>query len=173
MPKEINKEISMTTNLTPQLIFVMALFYCHATTAQSNTADTVTFYSSSQIDSFLATSSASPRMIGKLLGKSADNESYLVGVRTQAGDVEIHEEFDDVAIIRSGHAVLRTGKKVRGQKAGNNPGEWIGGVIEDAQERHLSPGDFVVIPAMVGHQYIPNPGESLTYWTIKVRRVRN
>jgi len=152
---------------------VMAsLCFCTAT-AQSNTGDTVTYYSSSQIDAFLTTSTTSPRLIGKTLGQSADNEPYLVGVRAQPGDVEIHEQFDDVAIIRSGRGVLRTGKKVKGQKAGSKAGEWIGGEIEDAQERHLSPGDFIIIPAMVGHQYIPNPGESLTYWTIKVRRARN
>jgi mannose-6-phosphate isomerase-like protein (cupin superfamily) len=155
-------------------VFIVLASLCLITAeAQSNTADTVTYYSSSQIDSFLATSTTSPRLIGKTLGRSADNEPYLVGVRAQPGDVEIHEQFDDVAIIRSGHGVLRTGKKVKGQKAGTNAGEWIGGVIEDAQERHLSPGDFIVIPAMLGHQYIPNPGESLTYWTIKVRRARN
>lgn len=151
---------------------LMALLSCHAATAQSNTADTVTYFSSSQIDSFLATSNSSPRLIGKVLGRSADNESYLVGVRTQPGDVEVHEQFDDVAIIRSGHGVLRTGKKVSGQKEGSNAGEWIGGVIEDAQERNLSPGDFIVIPAMLGHQYIPNRGESLTYWTIKVKHIK-
>ena len=156
----------------PLIIAMASLCFCTAI-AQSNTTDTVTYYSSSQIDAFLTTSTTSPRLIGKTLGRSADNEPYLVGVRAQPGDVEIHEQFDDVAIIRSGHGVLRTGKKVKGQKEGGNAGEWIGGVIEDAQERHLSPGDFIVIPAMVGHQYIPNPGESLTYWTIKVRRVRN
>jgi len=155
----------------PLIIMMASLCFCTAT-AQSNTSDTVTYYSSSQIDAFLTTSTTSPRLIGKTLGRSADNEPYLVGVRAQPGDVEIHEQFDDVAIIRSGHGVLRTGKKVRGQKAGN-PGEWIGGVIENAEERHLSPGDFIVIPAMVGHQYIPNSGESLTYWTIKVRRAQN
>jgi len=163
----------MISKLQLPLIIAMVLLYCHATTAQINSVDTVTFYSKSQIDSFLATSETSPRLIGKVLGRSADNESYLVGVRAQPGDVEIHEQFDDVAIIRSGHGVLRTGKKVRGQKEGSNAGEWIGGVIEDAQERNLSPGDFIVIPAMLGHQYIPRPGESLTYWTIKVRHLRN
>jgi mannose-6-phosphate isomerase-like protein (cupin superfamily) len=85
--------------------------------------------------------------------------------------VEIHEQFDDVAIIRSGHGVLRTGSKVKGQKESGTPGagEWIGGVIEDGSDRKLSPGDFIVVPATLAHQYIPSPGESLTYWIIKVR----
>jgi hypothetical protein len=151
------------------LIIVLTTLCFYTATAQGNTADTVIYYSSSQIDAFLTTSTTSPRLIGKTLGRSADNEPYLVGVRAQPGDVEIHDQFDDVAIIRSGHGVLRTGKKVKGQKAGSNAGEWIGGEIEDVQERPLAPGDFIVIPAGFGHQYIPNPGESLTYWTIKVK----
>lgn len=159
----------MIDKLQLPLFIAMASLCFYTATAQNNTADTVTYYTSSQIDAFLTTTTTSPRLIGKTLGRSADNEPYLVGVRAQPGDVEIHEQFDDVAIIRSGHGVLRTGKKVKGQKAGSTAGEWIGGVIEDAEERQLSPGDFIVIPAMMGHQYIPNPGESLTYWTIKVK----
>ena len=88
--------------------------------------------------------------------------------------MEIHEQFDDVAIIRSGHAILRTGTKVSGSKESGNPGtrEWSGGIIEEGKERALSAGDFVVIPAMLAHQYIPKSGEPFTYWTIKVLRAK-
>lgn len=140
--------------------------------AQQVSSDTVIYYSFSAIDSMLITKEVSPRLLAKVLGRSADGENYLVGVRNKPGDVEIHEQFDDVAIIRSGHGVLRTGKNVRGHKESGKAGarEWLGGVIEDGQDRNLSPGDFIVVPAMLPHQYIPAPGESLSYWLIKVRR---
>jgi mannose-6-phosphate isomerase-like protein (cupin superfamily) len=139
---------------------------------QKSELDSITYYSVSQVDSLIQ--SGPPEKLSRLLGRSKDNEAYLVVVRTKPGDVEIHEQFDDVAIVRSGHGVLRTGNKVKGQKESGNPGarEWIGGVIDDGNERKLSPGDFIVIPAMLPHQYIPNNGETLTYWTIKVRRAK-
>ena len=152
-------------------IIVATLFFSVDAYAQSG-SDTVTYYSYSAIDSFLVNPTSSTRLIAKVLGRSADGEGYLVGARTQPGDVEIHEQFDDVAIIRSGHGILRTGRKVHGQKVSGEKGarEWLGGVIEEASERNLSPGDFIVVPAMLAHQYIPSPGETLTYWLIKVRR---
>ena len=140
--------------------------------SQKSEVDSVVYFSVSQVDSLLQ--SGQQERPSRLLGQSKDNERYLVVVRTKPGDVEIHEQFDDVAIIRSGHGILRTGNKVKGQKESGNPGarEWVGGVIEGGSERKLSPGDFLVIPAMLAHQYIPNTGETFTYWTIKVRRTK-
>ena len=144
-------------------IIANIVFFSSIACCQKVATDSVIYYSSSQIDSALSTSKTSPRLIASLLGRSSDGEGYLVGVRTQPGDVEIHEKFDDVAIIRSGHGVLRTGTIVKGQKQSGDAGarEWLGGVIEDAHERELSPGDFIVVPAMLAHQYIPKPGEAL------------
>ena len=162
-----------TTTSTRYAVIATMLFFSSMASGQKIATDTVIYYSFSQIDSALTTSKESPRLIASLLGRSTDGEAYLVGVRTQPGDVEIHEQFDDVAIIRSGHGVLRTGTIVKGQKESGNVGarEWIGGVIKDAHERDLSPGDFVVVPAMLAHQYIPKPGEALSYWLIKVRHL--
>ena len=112
-----------------------------------------------------------PERISRLLGRSDDGSPYLVVTRNKPGDVEIHEQYDDVAIVRSGRGVLKTGYEISGQKeSGKEPSrEWLGGTIRNAKERSLSPGDFIVIPAMMPHQYIPNNGETLTYWTIKVK----
>jgi mannose-6-phosphate isomerase-like protein (cupin superfamily) len=137
---------------------------------QKNTTDSVTFYSSSTVDSLLNTK-VSPERISRLLGRSADDAPYLVVTRNKPGDVEIHEQYDDVAIVRSGRGTLKTGYEITGQKeSGKEPSrEWLGGVIMNPKQRSLSPGDFIVIPAMMPHQYIPNDGETLTYWTIKVK----
>ena len=137
---------------------------------QKNSSDSLTFYSASAMDSLLTTK-MSPERISRLLGRSADGSPYLVVTRNKPGDVEIHEQYDDVAIVRSGRGVLKTGYQISGQKeSGKEPlREWLGGVIRNANERSLSPGDFIVIPAMMPHQYIPNDGEILTYWTIKVK----
>jgi mannose-6-phosphate isomerase-like protein (cupin superfamily) len=139
--------------------------------AQNSKSDSVIFFSQVQLDSALK-SEVNPPRIWRLLGKSKENESYLIAVRTKPGDVEIHEQFDDVAFIRSGHGILRTGFQVTGNKvSGNAPArEWLGGVISNARERKVAPGDFIVIPAGLPHQYIPDSGDALDYITIKVRR---
>jgi hypothetical protein len=142
--------------------------------AQKVGADSVIYFSDTQMDSMLNGKASTEKALSFLLGRSQDKERYLVVLRTKPGDVEIHEQFDDVAIVRSGHAILRTGTKVRGSKESGNSGtrEWSGGVIEDGKERTLLAGHFVVIPAMLAHQYIPKSGEPFTYWTIKVRRAK-
>lgn len=135
--------------------------------------DSVLMLSTKQLDS-AANPTRTPEKPGRLLAKSTDNESYLIVVRTKPGDVEIHEQFDDITIVRSGKGVLRTGHQVSGARpSGNGPDrEWLGGTIEDKRDRKIAEGDFLVIPAGLGHQYIPEPGETLTYVVIKVRNVK-
>lgn len=111
---------------------------------------------------------------GKVISTGQGGEGYYLTRRTVTGYVEMHEQWDDVAVIRSGHAILKTGTKVKGeqQSSGEKPlRNWHGGEIEDAAEKTLSPGDFIVIPAMTAHQYIPAKGDTLVYWTIKIKRV--
>lgn len=139
---------------------------------KKKTADTVFYYTSNQLDS-IALNLIKNDTIGITLGKSVENEPYLLTVRTKPGFVEIHEQMDDIAIIRSGHATLRTGNQVSGtiRASGEEPSRnWLCDTIENATDQKLSPGDFIIIPAMTAHQYIPNSGDTLTYWTIKVKR---
>jgi mannose-6-phosphate isomerase-like protein (cupin superfamily) len=156
------------------LLLSVSLLVTTSVLGQKTKADSVTFYSHSQIDSLLSGKVPTDGAPSVLLERSKDNERYLVLIRTKPGDVEVHELYDDVAIIRSGHGILKTGRTVQGHKeSGKEPArEWHGGVIQNAIERSLSPGDFIVIPAMLAHQYIPNAGDKLTYWTIKVKRTK-
>jgi hypothetical protein len=138
----------------------------------------VFYYSNLQVDSILSatvgdTSSFQSLGTGVILEKGPGNEPYYISKRTIDGYVEVHEQYDDVVVIRSGHGSLRTGRKVDGNKLlnGEKPWRnWYGGQIIDVSERRISPGDFIVIPAMTGHQYIPDKNDSLIYWTIKIMR---
>jgi mannose-6-phosphate isomerase-like protein (cupin superfamily) len=126
---------------------------------------------SEQIDS-ISSSKVSPDKPGRLLATGPSDERYLVVVRTGEGAVEIHEQYDDVAVIRAGHGVLKTGASATGSKlSGAAPNrEWLGGEIHDSAEYPVGAGDFLVIPAGLAHQYIPAAGDSLVYFTIKVRQ---
>lgn len=140
----------------------------------------VFYYSSNQVDSILLatagdTSSTQSLGTGVILDKGPEGEPYYISKRTVEGYVEVHEEHDDVVVIRSGHGRLRTGRRVEGNKLlnGEKPSRnWYGGQIIDFSERRISPNDFIVIPAMTGHQYLPDQNDTLIYWTIKVRRVK-
>ena len=140
----------------------------------------VFYYSSNQVDSILLatvgdTSSIQSLGTGVILERGPGGEPYYISKRTVDGYVEIHEQYDDIVVIRSGHGRLRTGRKVTDSKLlnGEKPWRnWYGGQIIDFNEKRISPGDFIVIPAMTGHQYIPDKNDTLTYWTIKIKRVK-
>jgi mannose-6-phosphate isomerase-like protein (cupin superfamily) len=138
------------------------------------------YYSRHQVDSILSATSGDNSSVqslgtGVILEKGPGGEPYYISKRTVDGYVEIHEQYDDVVVISSGHGRLRTGRKVDGSKLlnGEKPWRnWYGGEILDVSEMRISPGDFIVIPAMTGHQYIPDKNDSLIYWTIKIKRLK-
>jgi mannose-6-phosphate isomerase-like protein (cupin superfamily) len=166
------------------LCTIIALISCNRASdstsspaGQNKTEDSVGFFSPAQIDHLLQSgldsvvkSGNSTLLAAQILGASGEGAPYLVVVRTGPGSVEVHEQWDDVVIMRSGHGILKTGYHVDGDRKESSSGDWVGGMIEGGKERSVSPGDFIIIPAMVAHQYIPHRGDSLTYWTIKVRR---
>jgi hypothetical protein len=171
--------------LSPALILILIIGQsaCNPTpdktSGQKSTADPVSYFTTEQQDSLLKSDldaalkkDSSSLLAVHVLGTSKENAPYMLGIRTVPGSVEMHEEWDDVAIIRSGHCILKTGNKVTGERKENpeHSGNWVGGIIQDVTERSLAPGDFIIIPALLAHQYIPTPGDSLTYWTIKVKR---
>jgi len=145
------------------------------TALENENADSITYYKNLQIDSIVNLLIKNDS-IGMALGKSSENIPYLITVRTKTGFVEIHEQMDDIAIIRSGHGLLKTSHQVSGitRTSGEKPfRNWFCDTIQGATERKLSPGDFIIIPAMTAHQYIPNDADTLAYWTIKVKNISN
>src|SRR5829696_7310874 len=72
--------------------------------------------------------------------------------RRATGLVELHARWTDVALVRSGTAVLRTGPAVTGRTA-QGQGEYSGTAIPRARERRVSSGDVLVIPAGLAHQW--------------------
>lgn len=176
----------MHTSKLLMITLVAAFFSCNTATDNNrkpqasfdlNTAlaerrgDSITYRQHEQIN-VLVDSVIRNRSIAASLAMSQDGVPCMVLARTEPGKAEIHEQVDDIAIIRSGHGILKTGYSVTGKITTNDQEpsrNWFCEGIKDATERKLSPGDLVLIPAMVAHQYIPDPGDTLTYWTIKVK----
>ena len=137
-------------------------------------SDSITSYHTARLDS-IVNMLIKKDSIGTALGQSQDSSLYLLTVRPKTGYVEVHEQFDDVAIIRSGNGTLKTGHQVGRmiRSEGAEPSRnWFCDSIKNATLQKLSPGDFIIIPAMTAHQYLPDSGDTLTYWTIKVKHLK-
>ena len=92
---------------------------------------------------------------------------YWVASRQETGAAEIHDRWTDVVFVQSGTAVLRTGPRLSDGRL-EAPHEWRGAVIEQPQDRQVGPGDVLIIPAGVAHQYRPTGAGPFTYQTVKV-----
>ena len=130
----------------------------------------VPFASSAQIDASIAKTASSNAVTTRLLPDGA--YQYFVAARKQRGSAELHTQFSDITIIRSGKGVLRTGHDITNRRE-TAPGEWRGDAIHGFVERTLGPGDLVVIPAGVAHQFVPVGNDVLGYVTVKVPAQRD
>jgi mannose-6-phosphate isomerase-like protein (cupin superfamily) len=90
----------------------------------------------------------------------------LIVRREKAGDVETHDQMNDVMVIQDGEATMVMGGHAEGQQQ-TRPGEWIGGRIIGGQSYTMRPGDVLWIPAGIPHQMLIAPGGSFTYLAIK------
>lgn len=89
--------------------------------------------------------------------------------RTSDGEAEVHEEWDDVMVVQEGAATLLSGGEVSGGRQ-TAPGELRGGRISGGTRRAMAAGDLITVPAGIPHQVLLEPGQSITYLVVKVRR---
>jgi mannose-6-phosphate isomerase-like protein (cupin superfamily) len=86
--------------------------------------------------------------------------------RDKTGETEVHMAFNDIYVVKSGHAKITVG----GQVTGNRevvPTEWLGGEISGGTDYSLAPGDVLFIPAGVPHKTSVPPKGALTYVLVK------
>ena len=95
------------------------------------------------------------------------NHRFLVTHREGPGESEYHETESDIVYVQSGHATLLYGGKMIDGKT-TAPGELRGTGIEGGLSKPLAPGDVVVIPTKVPHQFQPKAGEPFNYFVVKV-----
>ena len=99
--------------------------------------------------------------------RSHSRYQYLQIRRGKSGVPEVHDRWTDVTIVQAGRASLLSGGRVSGSHV-ETPGEHRGGTIAGGTSRPVGPGDLMIIPAGIPHQYVIAPGDSLRYVTIKV-----
>ena len=103
---------------------------------------------------------------GRTIGSTA-TRSYLAGRRLVTGGPEVHDRWTDLAYVQAGRATLVSGGKVEGGRE-ESPGEHRGGTIVGGTSHVVGPGDLLIIPAGMPHQYVLAPGDTLRYLTLKV-----
>ena len=101
-------------------------------------------------------------------GSRDDHAQYVFNRRSTQSDVEQHDEWDDILIVKDGRGFVRHGGTWQNAKP-IYQGERRGGSLIEPQEVEVGPGDVIRIPAGEPHRIVPGEGTPLTYLVVKVR----
>jgi mannose-6-phosphate isomerase-like protein (cupin superfamily) len=121
-------------------------------------------FSSVQIQDALATSSQGTATA--TLSTGPDGPKIMAIRRTANGEPEVHEQLDDIFVVKSGHARVIVGGTVSGNRL-ITPGESRGGTISGGEGFEVGAGDLLWIPAGTPHQVTIPEGGELTYVVLK------
>ncbi len=91
----------------------------------------------------------------------------MLAFRNRNGGGELHENFADFFTILDGRATLVTGGELVDAKT-TAPGELRGASVKGGTRQELKAGDEVHIPAGMPHQMLLQPGETVTYFVVKI-----
>lgn len=152
------------------LLAVCALsFFSIAAYAQSS-AKKADYFSAQDVQQQLddlALKSKSSGSSGATLGDYGSHKIQL-SVRTTSGGAEIHGHYDDIFVVKQGHATLTTGGMITDPKT-TPDGETKGSGIQDGHIQEISAGDVVNIPAGTPHQLKIPEGVLFSTIVVKVR----
>lgn len=152
------------------ILMLLTLVLMPSTSAVGQDVQEFIYLSSARIaEAIRAASAAAPAPVLATTLEQRDDHASIMVRRTESSAPELHEMFDDVYIIQEGAAVLVYGGTYEWAQT-TEPGEWRGGTITDGTRQALAPGDVVVVPAAVPHQVVIDPGKSIIYHVVKVRR---
>ena len=106
---------------------------------------------------------------GSVLFGGEDGRNYMVHAshRDGPGMAEVHTLDADIIHVLDGSATFVTGGTVENAKA-SAPGEIRGTAIRNGEERRISKGDVLIVPAGTPHWFKEVRGP-LNYYVVKVR----
>lgn len=105
---------------------------------------------------------------GKVLG-TASTYSYQTIIRDKNGEIEVHDNRNDIIVVQEGRAEVLLGGTVSGGRV-TAPGEHRGGTATGAHSQMLAPGDVLFIPAGVPHLInLADPGKRFRYLVVKTQ----
>lgn len=92
-----------------------------------------------------------------------------VAHREADGLMEIHENWADLMFVHSGEATLLLGGTIPDART-DAPGEIRGSTAVGAVRRFIRSGEVVLVPAGMPHQFLVEPGEQVTFFTMKIAK---
>ena len=95
----------------------------------------------------------------------------MLAFRQSSGGGELHQNFADIFFILDGHATVVTGGALVDERT-TAPGEIRGKSVDGGSRQDVKAGDVVHIPAGLPHQTLVSPGNSVTYFVVKVEESR-
>jgi mannose-6-phosphate isomerase-like protein (cupin superfamily) len=105
-------------------------------------------------------------VVGETLEKYPGSYTMLA-VRAKSGGAEVHANWDDYFFVIDGSGTVMTGGTAVDAKAGDD-GETRGTRVEGGAPTPMHKGDVIHISAKVPHQVVLAPGETVTYYVVKV-----
>ena len=85
---------------------------------------------------------------------------------------ELHLAETDVWIIKSGPGWVQLGGEITDPRSSTSPSggkQFVGSAIRGGQKFRANVGDIINIPPNVAHQALLDPGESMSYFVLKVK----
>jgi glc operon protein GlcG len=127
--------------------------------ALSNSAPPVTYFEQEKVKSAFEQ--------GAVLFDGGERYMVHASRREKPGMAEVHTLDADIVHVLDGTATLVTGGKATDLKM-TGAGEFRGAGIEGGEERQLSKGDVVIVPAGVPH-WFKQVTDPFLYYVVKVR----
>ena len=155
---------------------ILSLALIAATPLIAQTAPTPTLHTAADLQQreakLIETAKTVPTglAIGRL--ENYGNDYTLLVVRTHTGDAERHQFWADQIYVNHGDLILVYGGTMLQERPNGGPavsGETLGSGIEGGKEIALHTGDIIHIPAGIPHQMLLAPGDTLSYFVVKVK----
>ena len=158
----------MNQNSSKRTIFVLLGMALSAVTLLSDTGRSATqnkekFFSAAELRGAVQ-STQNGLAFSKI--PAGAHAAVLFVRREKDGEVEVHEDKEDILVAHAGAATLLVGGKIEGNRQ-TEPGEWRGGRVTGSRSYPLTAGDMIWIPAGVPHQLLVKPGQSFDYLAFK------
>jgi mannose-6-phosphate isomerase-like protein (cupin superfamily) len=134
--------------------------------------DAVIHWSNADLDAFTTMLSAQAQESRSAVAdRIVDFDHYFAAVvHRESGSslYEAHAEWADLYVVSSGRATLTVGGTIT-EPTEVSPGEIRGTGIVDGEDKVLTEGDIVLIPANTAHYVSVEEGDHITYFIFKVR----
>ena len=149
------------------LIFIAGFVVSIQSSSQSATVEASSATQIGDLEQSLCKqAAASNGMAGASLAEYPGHYTQLI-FRDKSGEVEIHQQFDEIMIVISGNAMVKTGGTPENLRT-VKPGELRGTATRGGTSTAMEKGNLVHIPATTPHQVIVPAGGFVTYIDVKI-----